>query len=423
MNRLSRLTTLAVLVAACERTPSQPAQLISASSFNKFDAISGSAQCVAPPATAAGFATYQPFVLPAGYSQRILATQVNDFAPVAGSGADLPDMNTLNETGPFAGTLLYRTHEVGSNGAVTVTDLRSGVTSLVAQRPDFERLDGIVWTPWRTVLFAEEAIASSRPDPNFPQAKRGLVYEVDPATGAVAALPAVGARSHEGLRFDPQGNLYGISESTPGQVSLGVVLSGGIFKFVPDRPGDLSSGQLYALKVLDASRTGDAIWVPLDRDLSKIDSDQAAVNAGATGWARPEDVEIGTSTGGNNPGGNQVLYVAVTGEELVLKIELRGDEAFVTNYVQGVSGFDNPDNLALDAQGNLFIAEDNGPGDVWVARAGEGGAIERFASLSDCAAEPTGIYFDKGAHVLYVNVQHAGGPLSNDLLVALSPSK
>jgi hypothetical protein len=98
----------------------------------------------------------------------------------------------------------------------------------------------------------------------------------------------------------------------------GVTLSGGIFKFVPDRRGDLSSGQLYALKVLDASRTGQAEWVALDRDLSRIDSDAAAVAAGATGWARPEDVEIGASTG-NNPGG-PVLYVAVTGENLVLRI-------------------------------------------------------------------------------------------------------
>jgi hypothetical protein len=416
MNRVSRLTALAVLVAACEQAPNQPDQLISAASFNSFGAISGSAQCAAPPSTAGGFATYEPFLLPVGYSQRILATQMADFAPVAGTGADLPDMNTLNETGPFAGRFLYRTHEVGSNGAVTVTDLVTGVTSLAAQQSHYERLDGIVWSPWQTVLFAEEAVNASRRDPAFPNALRGLVYEYDPSTGVAVARPAVGSRSHEGLRFDAQGNLYGISESTQG-----VNGSGAIFKFVPDRRGDLTSGQLYALKVLAASRTGAAVWVPLDGALSEIDSDQSALNAGATGWGRPEDVEIGLSTG-NSPGGQSIMYVAITGEDLVLKIELSGDEAFVTNYVQGIAGFENPDNLALDAQGNLFIAEDNGPGDIWVARAGQGGAIERFASLSDCEAEPTGIYFDQGAHVLYVNVQHAGGPLSNDLLVAIAPS-
>ena len=38
----------------------------------------------------------------------------------APTGADLPDMLVLNEGGPDAGRFLYRTHEVGSNGAVTV---------------------------------------------------------------------------------------------------------------------------------------------------------------------------------------------------------------------------------------------------------------------------------------------------------------
>ena len=402
MKHITTVAALAIFAAACDHTPSQPVQSITASTFAKYDAIAGSAQCVAPPSTAAGFASYEPFVVPAGYAQRIVASQLNDFTPAAGAGGDIPDMITLNETGPFAGRFLYQTHEVGSNGAVTVTDLRDGGTRLVTQSPDYNRLDGIAWTQWGTVIFAEETGG-------------GLVYEVDPASGAVTPRPAVGLRSHEGLRFDAHGNLYGISERA----------NGAIFKFVPDRRGDLSSGQLYALKVADASRTGAAVWVPLDRAQSQINSDNAATAAGASGWNRPEDVEIGTSSG-NNQGGNNVLYVAVTSENLVLKIDLSGDEAFVTNYVHDVPGFNFPDNLALDAQGNLFITEDGDPppgNDIWVARAGQGGAIERFASLADCAAEPTGLYFDNGAHILYVHVQHAGGPLSNDLTIAIEPAK
>jgi hypothetical protein len=344
---------------------------------------------------------YEPFVLPEGFRQRIVASQLDDFGPAAGAGGDLPDMNTLNETGRFAGRFLYRTHEVGSNGAVTVTDLRSGVTTLVSQSADYNRLDGIAWTPWGTLIFAEETAG-------------GLVWEFDPRTGVVTPRPAVGARSHEGLRFDARGNLYGISETNPGP----------IFKFVPDHRGDLSSGQLYALKVDDVvSLTGHAVWVPLDRDSVKVNSGAAALAAGASGWNRPEDVEMGTSTGNHRRHGNQVLYVAVTGQNLVLKIDLHGDEAFVSNFVHDVPGFNFPDNLALDAHGNLFITEDGDPppgNDIWVARAGEGGAVERFASLADCSAEPTGIYFDKGSHLLYVNVQHAGGPLSNDLTIAIS---
>ena len=47
----------------------------------------------------------------------------------------------------------------------------------------------------------------------------------------VVARPAIGATSHEGMRFDSRGNLYSISERTPGYR----------FKFVPDRTGDRSA--------------------------------------------------------------------------------------------------------------------------------------------------------------------------------------
>lgn len=389
--------------------------------FEDFTPISGSAACVAPPSTQAGFASYQPFVLPSGYKQTILATEIEDFRPVAGLGGDLPDMMVLNETGPQAGRYLYRTHEVGSNGAVTVTDLVTGVTSLVDQQSHYESLDGIVWTPWHTLLFAEERIVASFDDPRVPNAVGGLVYEYDPSTGVTTPRPAVGVRSHEGLRFDAQGNLYGISESTPGQNG-----SGAIYKFVPDRRGDLSSGQLYVLKVADASRTGNAVWAPLDRDEVQVNSDAAAIAAGATGWGRPEDVEISTS-GGSTKGGH-VMYVTSTSEALVLRIELNGDKAYVSNFMQegvNVSGLNNPDNLALDNQGNVYVIEDNGPGDIFIARVKSGNErvaqdVALFASLSDCAAEPTGMYFDRAGKTAWVHIQHAGGTLRNDLLVAIA---
>ena len=128
---------LAATVAACTdgTTPTNllaPSALAfaagSGGQFEDFTPIAGSAACVAPPSTVEGFASYQPFVLPSGYRQTILATEIADFRPVAGLGGDLPDMMVLNETGPQAGRYLYRTHEVGSNGAVTMTDLRTGTT-------------------------------------------------------------------------------------------------------------------------------------------------------------------------------------------------------------------------------------------------------------------------------------------------------
>jgi hypothetical protein len=390
--------------------------------------------------------TDEVFQLPAGFSQVVIGRQ-SDFASVTTNAEVNFDMLTLNETGPHAGRYLYRTHEVGSFAALSVTDLLTGVNDLLAERMDWEAFDGLVWTPHRTILMAEERINASFPDPDFPAIERGLVYEYFPQTGEVVPRPALGARSHEGIRFDAQGNVYGISESRgianagdPGE-------SGAIFKFVPDRRGDLESGQLYALRVLSADRTGPAVWEPLDLDPVTFDSDAAAQAVGATGWDRPEDIEIGTSTG-NNGGGNQVMYVAVTESSnlaqnngLVLKIVLNGDTAFVSNYVEpGVNvspevpdpfdsdagtGFDDPDNVALAPNGDLYITEDDSPSDIWVAR-GQGDVadeVEVFARLLDCGAESTGIYFSRNGHVLFVNSQHAGLNDGDDLTVAISASR
>jgi len=371
----------------------------------QFEALATSAACTDGGNAAA------PLVLPSGFSQTVVAGEP-DYP-------DLPDMNTVNETGGSAGRFLYRPHEVTSGGAVTVTDLETGATRTLAQRNDWERLDGIVWTPWGTLLTAEETSAAAFKDPGVPQAEAGLVYEIDPVSAAVTVRPAIGSRAHEGLRFDSQGNLYGISETGPGY----------IYRFAPARPGDLSSGQLYALKVADASRTGEAEWVPLPADSAQVNSVRAAAMAGATGWTRPEDVEIGDHT----------LYVAITGENLVLAIDLRAAggggahaTAFVRNYVQAgvnapssraTNAFTFPDNLALDRSGNLYITEDPGGetpsktigDDIWMATPDKGqtglaGSVVRFATLTDCNAEPTGIYFGKrGPTSLLVNIQHRGG--------------
>jgi hypothetical protein len=385
--------------------------------------------------------TDEVFQLPEGYSQQIIARQ----SDIDTTSLEVNfDMLTLNETGPQAGRFLYRTHEVRPYAALSVTDLKTGENSLVAERMDWESFDGLVWTPHRTILMAEERIVQTYRDPDLPNVERGLVYEYFPGTGEIVARPALGARSHEGIRFDTQGNVYGISESrglknagAPGQ-------SGAIFKFVPDRRGDLSSGQLYALRVRNGAMTGPADWVPLDLDPVTFDSDAAAQAVNATAWDRPEDIAMASSTG-NNKGGQQVMYVAVTESSqlpqdngLVLKVELNGDEAYVSNYVEpGVNvsveigdafdsdagtGFDDPDNLALAPNGDLYITEDDSPGDIWVAR-GSGPVadeVELFARLKDCGAEPSGVYFSKNGQTLYVNSQHAGLNAGDDLTVAIT---
>ena len=435
--------------------------------FKKFAPLPASAACTG--------AVDDPFTLPPGYGQQVVAREGD------GGSVDLWDMNTQNEFGKDAGRYVYRTHEVGAGtpaggggSQVTVTDLKTGTTRILAQRVDWERFDGIVWTPSGTILAAEETTAASAKDPDVPEATAGLVYEffVDPSDPSklnpndprdnvlprdgIAVRPALGSKSHEGMRFDRQGNHYGISESAPG----------GIFRFVPDRKGDLSAGDLQVYKSPNG-RDGEGVWVSIPDAQARVNAQTAANGFQANGYSRPEDVETGESTGKDRNNGGNTLYVAITGTDEVFAIDLSNrNRPFGYQYVYTAplgmttgapnapaGAFGAPDNLALDRKGNLAITEDPGGvppptgtksmgDDIWIA-APRGGhrrpaePVQRFASTKDCIAEPTGIYFalqgteeftEDGPfealvndESLFVNRQHAGQPSPVDQFVSIAP--
>jgi uncharacterized protein len=260
--------------------------------------------------------------------------------------------------------------------------------------------------------------------------------------------PALGSKSHEGMRFDKQGNHYGISERNPGA----------IYRFVPDHygDGDLSEGTLQALKTANG-HDGEGTWVDLPDELARTNAQAAATALGANGYNRPEDVETGQSTGVDRNNDGNTLYVAITGTDEVLAIDLPRsrrpfayDYVFSTDHPASSSGaanapageFDSPDNLALDRKGNLAITEDpstNTVGaDIWVAAPPSRGrhqpapTVARFASLKDCEAEPTGIYFaledterytsQVTGESLLVNRQHAELGTTNDQTISITPT-
>ena len=187
-------------------------------------------------------------MFPDGFTQTKVSDET-DLDIYAGQD-DLDDMNTVNETGKQAGRYLYRTHEVDDLGAVSVVDLwgirppKVLVKKATLRFPEITSatdLDGIRWTPWGTILFAEEELE----EPVVGTQDFGHLYEIilDPSDPMVAIdvkdRPQVGRMRHEGIDVGPDGSVYVIDE-----------LDGGsIFRFVPDRRGDLSSGQLYALRL------------------------------------------------------------------------------------------------------------------------------------------------------------------------------
>lgn len=130
--RVATTGALTATLAACSEVQ-QPVSPDAAALRQPSLTLSGSAGFVfAPLATSTvctpGGDPAAPFVVPAGYTQRIVASEPD--VP------DAIDMNTQNETGPFAGRYLYRPAK-GAIGAVTVTDLQTGVTKQLAFRSDW----------------------------------------------------------------------------------------------------------------------------------------------------------------------------------------------------------------------------------------------------------------------------------------------
>lgn len=387
-------------------------------------------------ANAADWNAEKPWKLPRGFTQSVVSDESNLNIYPEGLD-DWHDMNTVNETGKNAGRYMYRTHEVrlgngnsiidGIGGTVSVVDLKTGVTKILAQDQSYTALDGIRWTPWGTLLFAEETAG-------------GRLFEIilnEDMTSAKEIIdrPDVGRLAHEGIDIDKEGNIYIVDEHR-GRTSgcNGVVpCGGGIYKFVPNNYGDLSEGSLFILKVDAADGLGNAEWVgPID----PLTARESGSFAGGQSYQRPEDLEVIGDT----------LYVAITEgpqdtateegslefqselyEGRVIAINL--NKMTVRNFVKpGVNvaieigkpgedghqtGFDSVDNLAEAPNGDLIMIEDNKPSDIWFAsrktdELGASKSVKLFASLTDPDAEGTGIYFSPtDPKTLYVNIQHS----------------
>lgn len=390
------------------------------SDFYLFDQVKSSAVC-----TAGGDAA-KPLSLAPAFSQAIVAGEPG----FPDRASDL----TLNKADPDAERYIYRTHSLISNSAVSVTDTAAGNASrILSQRSDWERLDGIVWSPANTLLAGENVRVQERTDSVATTAKAGLVYEINPRTGVPTVRPALGAKAHKGMSFDHLGNLYSVSATNPGYV----------YRFVPTVAGSYAAGTLSALWI---SPTGESMWLALPAADVAVDADAAAKAAGATVLLNPEDAKVMIITSPSGVKRSQ-LFVSETGANRVLTVVLRtttsgvtpvaDNTAFTSTYVApGVNApkdFTAPSALMIDTTYNLYIAEHNGGGgaatktagdDIWVAPANGLSAIVampvgRLASVTDCDATPAGLMFDLTGSKLFLNLTGRGGD-GRDLTVLIT---
>ena len=412
-----------------------------------------------------------PITLPdPKWSQRTLAdlrTQ-EDLVPNSNSGNW--DMIASNETGPNAGRYLFMPFETGTAGVQRV-DLQDPhyetrtVTIVAPGTQGFVSGDASRWTPWGGYLTAEESWGTG--------STKGRLFEV---TNPITAGPdggdfvwrnSVPRVSHEGLAFDKDNTLYFIDE-----------LNGGsIYKYVSTNPGATSgdeffaAGQTFALRVGAGGQfegnngpaiTGAGTWVPITNQsggaipgVSTVLSDgtidgRASADDNdvrATGYNRPEDVVLQTL--GN---GTQLLYFATTdsdvnatggdGTSRVYSINLSTNEVKLFASPQSLDlstgtavggGLRSADNLAIDAEGNIYIVEDRSGGsddDIWFAAdwnkdgdiLDEGEGLARWVSNGTVGSEFTGLYFDlRNPNRAYVNIQHPSSGVDRLIEISASP--
>lgn len=398
-----------------------------------------------------------PFVLSSpNFAQEVIANRANQNALVPGSNSGNWDMIDTNRTGADAGRYLFMPFETGTAGVQRVdlwdTNYNTRTVTIVAPGTQgFVAGDASRWTPWGTYLTAEESWS----DPNQVASSKGRLFEVtNPTTaGANGANfvhrkigPADIRVSHEGLAFDKDNNFYFIDERDNSH----------IFKFTSTKPNATNgadffgAGQTSVLRVGDGmtkEATGAYSWIALTsatgaalaNTIVKTDGSGLTILDGratpnvvdfvGTNFDRPEDLEIQTLANGE-----QRLYVATTSNDKVFSLDLANNEVKLfasqasidaaTGMVVG-GAFNSPDNLAIDADGNMYIIEDQGGGNanIWLAkdadRDGVAESVGVWASLATAGAEPTGLFFDlNNPNVAFVNIQHPSS--GNDALVRIS---
>jgi len=263
-------------------------------------------------------------------------------------------------------------------------------------------------TPWGTFLVNEEF-----PFVVDPQKRSGWVWEIDPATGAQKRATGMGHLSHEQEALS-RGAWYITDDRGNYQY---------LYKFVPDKRRDLSSGKLYGLKFDRATNTGQ--WVgPLDpmrpeaEMIERVGPPTAAnsfsKHEGIVKAKRGHGVVFSESASGTDPG-------------RVWKLTDRKSGVRGTVLAEGdFSKMSRPDNLRFDRRGNLLIFEDNGSAldtnpstggnnEVYLLPKGRTGSenLRKFATVRG-GGEGTGPWFSRNGKIMYLSIQDQEQPDGTD---------
>lgn len=268
-------------------------------------------------------------------------------------GPDQFDRAPFDSSNKPAESLLYDPNSLG--GVITIV-----LDSNLEVRRKFLSLAGTmrncsgVATPWGTWLSCEETTSGPENGELFLR-PHGYVFE-QPASGdgltPSVPLKALGRFSHEGAAVDPAtGELYLTEDHGRGC----------LYKFIPDEPGVLTSGRLYALRIagMPAVFTG---------------------NRPRKGAASP-------------PGGGGIFFPGTSHRaDWVLLEQTETEEGWLHTVAQqlGAAGFSRGEGACWANGGLAFAATDGGAerlGQIWRYEPDDNGAGGRLTLLSESADE------------------------------------
>lgn len=404
-----------------------------------------------------------PWVAPAG----VVQTNLTDMkkieadiaqsvvrAPGAGRSASMWDMVAYDPSGQF----IFIPHETPFGAGCSRYDIANDFNEVLFAgdvggasgdwSKDYGAFDPCRFTPNGTLFLGEEWTGEGR-----------IIEVLNPFAPVedieIRELQSIANVAHEGIDFsikDPK-VIYYVDEWN----------SGSIFKFVMKKAGDYTVGQTFVLSVnaydgnpadywnddsnKDATRTGNATWKPITnrngkpfpnltdpfrngptndpRSNSNTRGGRVVADeVGGTPYGRPEDTVVAIL-----PNGNEILYFCATSERTVYSVEMRGQGGAKVGVLCSDAGtpknlgeapttgvLNSPDNLAIDALGNIYVIEDapNGSstgGDIWLARDadndGVAESLDHFLSLRVAGSEGTGMIFNPVVPTEFVvAVQH-----------------
>lgn len=356
---------------------------------------------------------------------------LNDFTGYVAKNSSSTDgyLAVNHETNPGGVTMA----EINYNSATKLWQLTKSravpfnLTSLVQTARNCS--GGI--TPWGTVVTAEEAVTAN--DSNADGLRDyGWLVEIDPATAQVVSqnpdgskgkLWQMGIMNHENVVINSAGTVAYYGED--GGTNL-------FYKYVMDTPNDLSSGNLYVLKLDQGLSGGNPVvstaqWIQVP---NKLKSDQnntgpLALSLGGTPFNGIEDAEISPLDGKiyfTAKGLNKVYRLKDDGATASEVQTFAGGSSTTYSFMtaQGVKteawGSGN-DNLTFDDLGNLWVLQDGGKNYIWMIAPDHTAAnpkVKLFASMPS-GSEPTGLTFTPDHKFGFFSIQHPSATIDTDI--------